>query len=267
MSGPLTADEQLRYERDGFLFPFRVLTGGEVAGYRSHYERLAPLLGGPAPAPQAGGAHLHFPWAYELVTEPAILDHVEDLIGPDILVHSATLFHKPARDSAFVSWHQDAHNWRLDEPRLVSAWVALSPSTAENGCMRAIPQSHRERLDHEARPHRDNMLAVTGLTVADGVDESLAVDFVLAPGEMSLHHADVVHGSNPNPSDIPRCGFAIRYASPEVSQEQQHHPVVLARGRDDYGNYELAEPPTNDDFDAAFAAHTAFWKELHRLPA
>lgn len=190
-----------------------------------------------------------------------MLDAVEGLIGPDLLVHTTSLFCKQPRDPAFVSWHQDAHNWRLDEPRLVTAWVALTESNDANGCMRVVPGSHLSQLEHEARPHEDNMLA-TGLSVAGEVDESEAVDFVLAPGQASLHHADLVHGSGGNRSDGKRIGFAIRYVSPSVTQERPHHAVVLARGEDRHGHYELLETPPSDDFEQALAAHEAFWRRI-----
>ena len=105
--------------------------------------------------------------------------------------------------------------------------------------MRVIPGSHRMRLEHEARPSEDNMLT-TGLPVADAVDETTAVDFVLDPGQMSLHHADLVHGSGGNCSDVQRIGFAIRYVSPSVSQERPQR-VVLVRGEDSHGHYELLD--------------------------
>ena len=211
--------------------------------------------------PRHAQLHLHFRWAYELATRPAVLDAVEDIVGRDVLVHSTTFFCKQPHDPGFISWHQDAHNWRLDDPRLVSAWIALSESTTENGCLRVIPGTHRTRLDHQSRPSEDNMLA-TGLSVADAVDESAAVDFVLEPGQMSLHHADLVHGSRGNRSDDKRIGFAIRYVSPSVSQERPHHEVVLARGEDRYGHYELLEHEPPDDFDASLAAHDAFWRRI-----
>lgn len=216
---------------------------------------------GPGLTPRHAQLHLHFDWAFALATRPAVLDAVEQIVGPDVLVHSTSLFCKQPHDPAFVSWHQDAHDWRLDNSRLVSAWVALTESTPENGCMRVIPGSHRERLDHEARPSEDNMLAA-GLTVADAVDETTAVDFVLEPGQMSLHHADLVHGSRGNRSDVKRIGFAIRYVSPSVQQERPHHPAVLARGTDSYGNYELLEDPPVSDFKQAIAAHEDFWRQI-----
>jgi non-heme Fe2+,alpha-ketoglutarate-dependent halogenase len=124
-----------------------------------------------------------------------------------------------------------------------------------------IPGTHREGLDHEARPHRDNLLP-TGLTLTTEIDESEAVDFVLAPGQASLHHADLVHGSNGNRSGGKRIGFAIRYVSPAVTQERPHHAVVLARGEDAHGHYELLDEEPSGDFETALAAHQAFWLRI-----
>lgn len=264
MGKTLSPDQQQQYERDGFLFPFTVLEPAEVASFRHAYEELEPHLGGPPPAPQHGQCHLHFRWAFDLATHPAVLDAVEDLIGPDVLVHGTTLFCKHPHDPAFVSWHQDAYHWRPDAPRLVTAWVALSDSTTENGCMRVLPGTHRQRLPHEARPHRDNMLKITGLHVRGEIDESQAVDFVLKAGQISLHHADLVHGSQANRSGTKRTGFAVRYVSPAVQQERWHHPVVLARGQDTYGHYELLDRAPSSDFKEALAAHATFWQQRGR---
>ena len=190
-----------------------------------------------------GQWHLCFRWAYDLATHSPILDAVEDLLGPDLLVHSTSAFAKRPHSPEFVSWHQDGYNWGLDVPRLASAWVALTESTSENGCLRVIPGSHRRaRLDHTTRHHENNLLG-TGLQVAAEVDESQAVDVRLEAGEMSFHHVDIVHGSGPNHSDGPRIGFAIRYITPEVAQRRTHHEVVLARGSDRYGHFALRTTP------------------------
>ena len=211
--------------------------------------------------PRHAQLHLNFRWAFDLATRPGVLDAVEDIVGPDILVHTTSLFCKQPRDPAFVSWHQDAHNWRLDNPRLVTAWIALTESTPENGCMRVLPGTHRQRLPHESRPRPGNMLP-TGLEIAVELDEADAVDFVLDPGQASFHHADLVHGSHSNRSAGKRIGFAVRYVSPAVRQERAHHAVVLARGEDEYGHYELLDEPPSSDFERSLAAHDAFWRMI-----
>jgi non-heme Fe2+,alpha-ketoglutarate-dependent halogenase len=234
------------YRRQGVSFPIPVLTAVEVARFRAEVEALEALLGG-KPKPSAMmQPHLFFRWAYELATHPAVLDAVEPVLGPDILVHSVSIFSKHPHTADFVSWHQDGYYWGLDAPRLTSAWIALTDSTPENGCLRVVPGSHRlDRLPHRDRPYSQDNLLASGLEVAVEVAESDALDVTLAAGEMSLHHVNIVHGSNPNRSDGKRIGFAIRYVAPEVRQALDHHAVVLARGRDDHHHYTfLREPPT-----------------------
>lgn len=256
----LSPEQHRDYERNGYLFPLTVLRSEEVASYVRAYAQLAPRVDR-LNGHQHGQAHLHFRWAYDLATHPAVLDSVEDLIGPDILVHTSTMFWKDPHDPAFVSWHQDAHYLGLSMPKLVTAWVALTDSTRENGCMRVIPGSHREQLEHDTRPRSDNLVS-SGLQVRGEVDESRAVDLVLSAGQASLHHADLLHGSRPNRSDDKRIGFVIRYISPAVRQERAHHTVVLARGKDAYGHFELLDHVPSSDFEAGLAAHVAFWRRM-----
>jgi non-haem Fe2+, alpha-ketoglutarate-dependent halogenase len=254
----LSREQVERYERDGILFPIPVLDAEEVAGFRGALEALRARLGGnPKPA-RMSQPQLHFRWAWDLATHPAVLDAVEDLLGPDILVHSASVFHKPARDPGFVSWHQDGHYWNMSESRLVSAWIALSPSTAENGCLQVVPGSHRERLTHTDRPGEEDNLLASGLRLATDIDEDRAADVVLAPGEMSLHHLNLIHGSEPNGSGIDRVGFAVRYVAPAVRQSIGHHAVILARGRDEHGHFTLQTEPPPDDLEAGVASLDLF---------
>jgi ectoine hydroxylase-related dioxygenase (phytanoyl-CoA dioxygenase family) len=243
--GNVLIDAQIdRYHADGILFPVPALGPAPLAFFRSRLDEVVEAMGPDRPTYRFAQWQLCFRWAYDLVTHPPILDAVEDLLGPNILVHSSTAFVKWPRSPEFVSWHQDGHNWRLDVPRLASAWVALTDSTPENGCLRVVPGSHRSsRLEHAIRHHEHNMLS-TGLNVAVDVDESAATDVCLKAGEMSFHHIDLVHGSDRNSSDGLRIGIAIRYTTPEVKQERPHHAVVLARGRDQHGHFRLlAAPP------------------------
>ncbi len=245
MGRVLTAGQVERYHDEGVLFPVPVLDPCALAAFRAGFDAVDAAIGDDRPPWRFGQWQLCFRWAYDLVNHPPILDVVEDLLGPDILVHSATAFVKRAHSPEFVSWHQDGYYWGLDAPRLASAWVALSESTPESGCLRVIPGSQRQaRVEHTVCHHDHNLLS-TGLNVAAEVAETTAVDVVLKAGEMSFHHVDIVHGSEPNRSDAPRIGFAIRYTTPEVSQQRPHHQVILARGRERYGHFRLrSQPPT-----------------------
>jgi non-haem Fe2+, alpha-ketoglutarate-dependent halogenase len=175
------------------------------------------------------------------------LDAVESVLGPNIIVWSSQWFPKMPGDKTYVSWHQDATYWGLHPPSVTTAWVALWESSPENGCMRVIPGSHKGPLLPQVETYaRDNVLS-RGQEIAVKVDESRAVDLVLRPGEMSLHHIGIVHGSNQNRSNIPRIGIAVRYIAPEVVQEgSERQLALLVRGRDDFGHFDFVKPPQDD---------------------
>jgi ectoine hydroxylase-related dioxygenase (phytanoyl-CoA dioxygenase family) len=146
----------------------------------------------------------------------------------------------------------------------VSAWIALSDSTIENGCLRVQPGTHLRALDHVEVRDRNNLLG-NGSTITAALDDARAVDVVLAAGEMSFHHASVVHGSNPNRSHGRRVGFAIRYVAPDVRQKRGHHAVVLARGRDRHGHYEHLDAPPRNSVRDGLPLHVAFSTRLSAM--
>ena len=145
-----------------------------------------------------------------------------------------------------VGWHQDGTYWNLDSQQVVTAWLALSESNAANGCMRVIPGTQEWSI----QPHRDTYSETNVLSRGQEVEtefpEDKALDVVLSPGQMSLHHVNLVHGSGPNMSQQQRTGYAIRYISPQVKQTGEEAPTgVLVRGEDRYGNYQLSGPPAS----------------------
>lgn len=259
MSKRLTASEVTSYRRDGVLFPISVLDQDEVAGFRSCLQQLELRLGGSPKSHELSQCHLHFGWAHRLVSHPRILDVVEDIIGPDIVVHATSIFLKRPYDAAYVSWHQDGYYLGLDRPDFVSAWVALTESNTENGCLRVVRASHVSgSFPHANSAVSEQNLLASGLEIAVAVEESEATDVVLRAGEMSLHHVNIVHGSNPNRSGNTRAGFAIRYVAPHVAQSRPHFPVMLVRGEDRFGHFELQETPPGDDFEQSVAALRQF---------
>jgi ectoine hydroxylase-related dioxygenase (phytanoyl-CoA dioxygenase family) len=255
----LTARQVADYARDGILHPLPALDGVEVARFRRGAEELANWFEGEKPA-IFGQAHLFHRWAYDLAMHPRIVDSVVAILGDDILIHSTSLFFKQPRTQDYVSWHQDGFYWNLDEPRLLSAWIALTDSTTDNGCLRVVPASHVQRMEHRSAPMRQHDLLVSGLEIAVDVDERDARDIVLSAGEMSLHHVLIVHGSNANLSNRPRIGFAVRYVAAGVRQERDHHEVVLARGRNLNGHYRVIEGPPVIDGDP-FTRQATFNRE------
>jgi non-haem Fe2+, alpha-ketoglutarate-dependent halogenase len=239
-----------QYERDGYYFPVRVLSADEAGAYRQRLERVERDLGGPLRGVYRVKPHLLFTWLADLVRQPVLLDAVEDVLGPDLLCWNSSFFTKEARSPGYVSWHQDATYWGLSEPDVVTAWVAFTPSTPDNGNMRVVPKSHRTLVPHVDTFHPDNLLS-RGQEIAVEVDERDAVDIVLQAGEMSLHHVLMVHGSGANPSDDRRIGFAIRYVPTRVRQTAgPRDSATLVRGTDAFGHFEL-EPRPEVDLDPA----------------
>ncbi len=233
MLGP---DSVERYKRDGILFPIPVLSAEEVETYRADVEGL--LHDGQGRAVRQ--PHMEHPWAYELGLHPRMLDAVQAILGPDVLVHSTLVFYKPAQDEGFVSWHQDGLYPGLRAPQLTTAWIALTPSIPENGCLRVIPRSHQNGILPHREEQTEHNLLRQGQTI-DGIEEADAIDVVLKPGEMSLHHRDLAHASNPNHSRLDRIGFVVRCITPEA--QCPGHPVVPARGRSDIDHLDLLTAP------------------------
>jgi len=243
------------YRTHGYHAPIRVLSPDEASRMRRHLEDHESVHG-TLKGPMRHKSHLLFTWLDGLIRHPVLLDAVEDIIGPNILVWGSSFFIKEPRDPGFVSWHQDSTYWGLDPADIVTAWVALSESTAENGAMRVIPDSHML----EQVPHRDtfaaNNLLSRGQEIAVEVDDAQARMLQLQPGEMSLHHVRLIHGSDPNPSGKRRIGFAIRYLPTYVRQiVGTHDAATLVRGVDEFHNFEPEQRPDADLSEAALAFH------------
>jgi hypothetical protein len=234
-----------RYREMGYHYPVRVMSTQQAAAYmrklEAHEATYGPFLGS-----MRHKAHLYLTWLDELVRLPTILDAVSDILGPNIMVHSSTFFIKEPHNPAYVSWHQDAHYWGLDSGDVVTAWVALLDSDTENGAMRVIPGTHLVPLPHVDTFAKNNMLT-RGQEIAVDLADRKWVELDLKAGEISLHHVNIVHGSEPNNSDRRRIGFAIRYIAPHVKQTiSATDGAGLVRGIDHFNNFEHEPSPKAD---------------------
>ena len=254
--GHLNSDDSATYQREGILFPIPVLTVDEAAEFAIHLNVLEDRLGGRPKTAELHQLFHYFRWAYELVTHSQVLDAVESVLGPNLLVWGMSVFTKHPYDPGFISWHQDGTYWGLDSGQITTAWIALTPSTTANGCMRVVPGSQTLSVQRHVDTYAENNLLSRGQEIAVEVDEQQAVDVVLQPGEMSLHHVNIVHGSRANESDQKRVGIAIRYITPEVRQDGHEQRVLLARGIDKFHHFPHLEAPTaTEDLDAAVDQH------------
>ncbi len=242
-----TSSKQLagRFAAEGHAFPLRAMPGTEAAGFRARIEALeaGPIGHGlPAQRLYRFKPYLIFAWAAELVRHPGVLDAVEAVIGPDIMVWAAGLFIKEPRDATVIKWHQDGFHMGLsDNDAAVRAWVALTETSVANGTMSFIPGSHRSGFVPHAEDDSARHMALRGehIPLPEGLDR--AVPVCLAPGEMSLHHMRMVHGSPGNGTDARRMTVAITYLPPEVRPLSGRDTATLVRGTDRHGHW-LAEP-------------------------
>jgi len=245
------------YKRDGYYFPIDVLSAAETRQLRDRLEEHEARTGSPIQGDRRHKAHLYLTWLNDLIRHPRILDAVEDVFGPDLLCWSTSFFIKEPSDPGFVSWHQDATYWGLSSPDVMTVWVAFTPANLLNGCMKFMPGSHREQLEHRDTFDKDNLLS-RGQEIAVKVDEAKGVAVPLEPGQASLHHVLLAHGSAPNKSGDRRIGFAIRYIPTHVKQAVGvKDSATLVRGRDLYNNFEPEPRPSADCAPEALAAHAA----------
>jgi len=259
LNNPISKVDIERYREDGFVFPIPVLSSAQALEYRKHYETLEARVSHQQElsACLTNNAHFVIPMLNKLVRHRAILDAVESVLGPDLMVWSTTFWVKEAHSKGHVTWHQDLHYWGLSEDDEVTAWIAITPATTENGCMRFVPGTHHRRVAHGDTFAPANMLS-RGQAIAVDVDETQGVDVELGAGQMSLHHGQLFHASGPNRSNDRRIGLAIRYIKPSMRQVVgQRDYAWLVRGKDAYRHFESPPIPTTDLDPVAVEHHRA----------
>ncbi|MAV46885.1 MAG: phytanoyl-CoA dioxygenase family protein [Alphaproteobacteria bacterium TMED89] len=228
----LTVDQQESYARDGFVAPIDIFSADEVAEIRAEIEAAEARWPNALDGAGRNNGHLALPVLDRIVHDSRVLDAVEDVIGGDILAAGSTLFIKEPHSGGFISWHQDARYAGMEPHNWVTGWVAISNVTEENGCMQMIPGSHIDPLRDHVDTFGENNLLTRGQEV-QGIDEGDAVAVPLKPGQMSLHHPRIVHGSGPNQSNERRIGFALQsYIASTVEQVLGDMYVQHARGTD-----------------------------------
>ncbi|WP_120500582.1 phytanoyl-CoA dioxygenase family protein [Roseovarius sp. EL26] len=245
MGKKLTSEQIEAFHRDGFVAPIDVFSEEDALRLRKELEAAEEKWPEAFEGAARNNAHLNLTCLDEIVHNETLVDAIEDLIGPDILNYGTVLFIKEPKDPGFVSWHQDARYMGLEPHVGVTAWVALSHSNDESGCMQMIPGTQGEIKDHNDTFGETNILT-RGQEVQD-VDESKAVSLTLRPGQMSIHSARVIHASQPNKSNDRRIGFVIQpYMPPHVVQTITRTGAQLIRGTDPHGNFDRLERPQRD---------------------
>ena len=240
------------YQEKGSLSPLSILTEEEVAPYRSSFDDLERQLGPEVCTIGLVNVHEEHEFIWQLASHNKILDLLETIIGPDIVLIGTHCFCKyPAADEPrFVAWHQDTRYWGFDPPLAHTIWLAIDDSDVQNGAMRVIPGSHKQGLrTHGESKQSGNLLSVNQEIDEATVNAESAVDLLLKAGQASLHHGMLIHGSNPNRSQRRRCGIVLRYGTPDlrIVDEPLRRATwcpVLLRGEDRFGTLPIVGVPS-----------------------
>ena len=254
------------YRTDGFLSPIRIFSKEEASRLRSELEWFEAAHGLVMGTPYRNKPHLVMTWVAEVIRNARILDAVESILGPNLLVWGTNFFVKEPYDGTFISLHQDSTYWGLSRPEVLTVWVALSASYRSSGAMKMAPGSHKlEQLPHVDTFEEGNLLT-RGQKVAHGVDENDIAWIDLAPGEASIHHVRIIHGSEPNSSSDRRIGLAIRFVRTDVKQVNGVKDyATLVRGRDDFQHFQHEPRPKETLGEVEVAVHKQIAEESFKL--
>jgi ectoine hydroxylase-related dioxygenase (phytanoyl-CoA dioxygenase family) len=245
---PLTKQQIRAYETEGFVSGIPIENEAGALRYQRQFDALEAKEGRENCQTGMLDRHFDLEFIWQLATHPKILECIEDLIGPDVLLLATHAFCKYGpQQEKFVAWHQDVTYWGLEPPEALTAWYAIDDSDCENGCMRVIPGTHLGFREHGKSEREGNLLSVNQEAAISEDEEKGAVDFVLKAGEISIHHGTIIHGSLPNRSTRRRCGLTIRYIPPWVkpvdSASVKRWKAILLRGQARYKNFETTPKP------------------------
>ena len=255
----LTQSQVDAYNEKGYLFPVNALSPEELTATRAGLDRFESYIGGPANQRDIrwrSHAYAHSPWFNNLARHPRILDAVEDIIGPNILIWTSTFFIKEPHSPTFAAWHQDGTYFGLAPQTLITAWVALSEASAEAGCMDAVSFQGKPAQMHHAALRLEHSINRAGQTIVGGVKEEGVETMALQAGQFSLHHELAIHRSSPNNSSHRRIGIGLNYIPTSVrTTTSVRMTAMLVRGKDEYGHFDLIDPPKGELDAEALATH------------
>jgi len=255
----LTQQQIDSYRYNGFLSPFPALSPEETAACLAGLQRFESFIGSPVPKADMHWrslTHACLPFYADLVRNPKILDVVESLIGPDILVWTSTFFIKEANSPTFAAWHQDSTYFGLAPYEQVTAWVALTDASQGAGCIEVLSAHGKPRQMRHVPKKLANSINRTGQTITEPLDDAGVLAMPLEAGQFSLHHTLCVHRSAPNHTPHRRVGLGINYIPAHVrTTGSKRMPAMLVRGTDRYGHFDLYEPPVKELGEKELATH------------
>ena len=240
----LTPKQIEHYNQKGFVSELNVLSHKQAKEIRDEIERIEKKWPNSLDGINRNYVHLISPIFNEVCLNEKILDAVESIIGKNILICGTTLFIKNPNENGFVSFHQDAKYIGLEPYNWVTAWIAVTDSNEENGCMRMVPRSHKEDIKYHKQKFDKGNLLTRGQTI-ENIDLKMTEPLILKAGQMSLHHPKVIHGSGINKSKDRRIGFVVQsYIGSNVDQVLGKMYVQKARGDDKFKYHEYSNVPT-----------------------
>jgi non-haem Fe2+, alpha-ketoglutarate-dependent halogenase len=258
--GALAKDKVAQWQYDGFLSPFPLLDETGLQTCLQGVQRYEAWLGAPINAHREmkwrSMPHLLMPWAAKVARDPRILDKVEDLLGPDVLIFTSTFFIKEPHSPTIAAWHQDSTYYGLEPKEEVTVWVALTEASEAAGCMDALSFRGKPRqLSHVSRVV-ENSVNRAGQVITEPLDEGSPVPMPLKPGWFSMHHGLCPHRSGPNTSDHRRIGLGLNYIPTSVKPSGSiRQAALLVRGVDRYRHFEPAAWPDDELGAKAVATH------------
>jgi len=244
----LTPQEIQHYNENGYVFPFTVFNEQEAAANRAYFDMLIDTVKAANDGRDAYSINSYQNTCrglWDMCVHPKILDHVQDIIGPEVICWGSHFFCKMPGDMKQVGWHQDASYWPLTPSKTVTVWLAIDDADEGNGAMRVIPCTHNKgHIEFRDSTEGDN--AVLGQMVDNAEQYGKPVSLSMKAGQMSLHSDMLLHGSEPNRSDRRRCGLTIRYCSPTV-RGGFNTWSIWARGTDPTGHWANMPRPEGED--------------------
>lgn len=235
MGATLSAEQIDFFRQHGYLlWRDQLLAEDELDELRQNFEERWQSKGD-VRGDELDTPHFDDPRLLRFLSSPRVLDLVEGIVGPNILLWSSHFIAKEPRVGRATPWHEDSAYWngRLSSyDKIVTVWLALDRTTKANGCMKVVPGSHLEGGFSDYRPvEGETHTFATEITRT--TDESEVVYFELAPGECSLHDGRIVHGADANASPMRRAGYTMRYLPADVEvipAANRDHRVWLVRG-------------------------------------
>jgi non-heme Fe2+,alpha-ketoglutarate-dependent halogenase len=247
MGKKLSQDQIDHFNKKGFVTPVDVFSREQAKEYLDMLEAFEKSQNLQLGKGFNFKPHLLFKWVDDIARHPAVLDAVEDLIGPNIRLFHLSVWPKKANDSAYIGWHQDATYFGLDPSTQITAWVALSDAPVAAGCMEVVPGSQRLGQLHHGQNHTNNILLSKGQTVDVPFDKSHTEFMPVMAGQMSLHDTYLVHCSGPNETNFRRVGLGFSYIPTNArSTSKMRLTAAMVRGVDEYGYYDDEPRPQTD---------------------